>query len=267
MRALASQQQALLGALFAWPAGDATAELAAYARVPWARGLIAYQTNGHAVAERALAGAYPVMQQLMGEQSFGSLARALWHAHPPQHGDVGQWGGELPAFVGASEQLREEPYLSDVAQAEWAMHCCASAADRWSAPTTFALLTECEPSDVCLELAPGCSVVRSRWPVASIVNAHLDATPTLQEAGAKLRAGVGEDAVVWRAGLRPGVRQALPGEADLLMALLQQASLDVALDAAPQLDFNAWLPMAVHSGLLLGACRRASLSQTSEFLP
>ena len=87
--------------------------------------------------------------------------------------------------------------------------------------------------------------------------------------GEKLRAGAAETAVVWRAGFQPQVREALPGEANLLAALLDNRSLDEAvhsavrsdvqgavqsdLQIAASLDFNAWLPMAVQTGLLLGA--------------
>jgi hypothetical protein len=104
-----------------------------------------------------------------------------------------------------------------------------------------------------LSLAPGCAVVRSAWPVASIVGAHLDGSPSLQEAGAQLRRGEAQDAVVWRAGLRPCVRLAVAGEAEALQSLLQGQSLAAALDAATALDFGQWLPMAVQGGLVLGA--------------
>ena len=72
-------------------------------------------------------------------------------------------------------------------------------------------------------------------------------------AGACTRAGVAEAALVWRAGLRPRVREALVGEAAWINAHLGGCSLGAALDAAPALDFNAWLPLAVQTGLLLGA--------------
>ena len=80
MSTLATQQQALLEALLAWPADDAMQKIAAHAIDPRARGLKAYQANGHALAERALQAAYPVVAQLLGDESFADLARALWHA-------------------------------------------------------------------------------------------------------------------------------------------------------------------------------------------
>ena len=41
-----------------------------------ARGYLAYRTNGLEMARRALAGAYPVICQLLGDGSFSALAAA-----------------------------------------------------------------------------------------------------------------------------------------------------------------------------------------------
>lgn len=251
MSGLAQQQQRLLDALLAWPAGDAIKTLAAYAHDPGARGLKVYQANGHALAQSALLAAYPVVAQLLGDESFADLARALWHAQPPARGDVAQWGGGLAVFLETSAQLQDEPYLPDVARVEWALHRCAGAADAEADLSTLALLTTHEPDQLYLRLSPGSAVVQSAWPVASIVGAHLDGSPSLQEAGAQLRRREAQDAIIWRAGLRPRVRLALAGEADAVRVLLEGASLAAALDAAPELDFGQWLPLAVQSGLVL----------------
>ena len=253
MNTLAHQQHALLDALFAWPPENATNNIANYVENTGARGLKAYQSNGHAMAERALQSAYPVLAQLLGNESFSALARAFWHAQPPVRGDLAQWGEQLIGYVRASEQLTAEPYLADVASAEWALHRCASAADRPLDTASFALLMQEDPNSLQLRLAPGCAVVHSRWPVVSILGAHLLGAPGFEEAGARLRRAVAEVAVVWRSGLRPCVREAVTGEADLLAALLDERPLGQALDGAPGLDFTSWLPMAVQTGLVLGA--------------
>jgi hypothetical protein len=248
---LAQQQQALLDGLFAMPNHDAIKIIAVCAVDTGARGLKAYQANGHMLAQRALAGAYPVVAQLLGDESFGDLARALWHAHPPVRGDVAQWGSALAEFVRTSPQLQDEPYLHDVATVEWALHRCATAANGAAELTTLALLTIHDPDRLHLVLAPGCATVQSPWPVVSILNAHLEQAPTLAAVGQQLRDALAQDAVVWRAGLRPRVREAAPGESDFLQALLRGKPLGPALDAAPMLDFGAWLPTAVQTGLVL----------------
>jgi hypothetical protein len=251
MSTLAFQQQALLDALFAWPAEYAVKNMASCVVDKSARGLKVYQSNGHALAERALKATYPVISQLVGPESFSNLCRALWHIHPPVRGDVAQWGQALVAFLRTSEQLQDEPYLADVAAAEWALHVCASATDANADLATMALLTTHEPEHLYFSLAPGCTVVQSAWPVASILGAHLEQTPSFAEVGQQLREGLAQDAVVWRCGLRPTMRLALAGEAAFVARLLNGAALAQALDGAPDLDFGAWLPLAVAGGLAL----------------
>jgi hypothetical protein len=208
-----------------------------------------------------------VLVQLVGEESFNTLARAFWHAAPPQRGDVGQWGDTLAGFLRASHQLAEEPYLADVAALEWLLHTCTSAVDRSMEASSFALLSAHDPADLHLCLAPGCATLVSAWPVASIINAHLDPSPSFDTVSQRLRDGVGEVAVVWRAGLRPRVREALKGELPFISQLLAGHTFGAALHQAPTLDISAWLPMAVQSGLLLGVHLAAKVPGHSNDVP
>ena len=279
MSRLADQQQALIQALFESPprplaavdpsaatvdtpdneSKNAPKNIANYLYCTGTIGLKSYQSNGKALAHRALSAAYPVLTQLVGAESFEHLAHALWHAHPPVRGDLAQWGDALPAFVAASDQLVDVPYLCDVAHVEWALHHCASRADRAALSDTYALLTCADPAHLRLLLSPGCAVVQSAWPVVSIVTAHQTGTlsdasnlPDLSTVSDKLRSGQGESAVVWRYHYQPRVREARPGEADFLLALLAGRSLAESLPDDSPLQFGAWLTLAISSGLLLG---------------
>jgi hypothetical protein len=73
----------------------------------------------------------------------------------------------------------------------------------------------------------------------------------LADAGQQLRDGAAQDALVWRHGLRPRVRQTVAGETAFVSQLCQGNALGPALDAAPDLDIQRWLTDAVQSGLLL----------------
>lgn len=257
MNTLLLQQQSLLDALFARP-GSAQATSAVHHLQTWiephaSRGLMAYQANGHALAERCLPAAYPVIAQLIGLDSVQALARDLWHCHPPVDGDLAQWGDALPAFLGDNEQLADVPYLADVARVEWAVHRAASAPDADPDMPSFARLSIEDPEGLTLWLAPGTALITSAWPVVSLVTAHTTGEPTLSEAGQRVRDRVGENAVVWRQGWRPCVAACPDNALGVLQALLRGAALTEALgQATAGFDFSDWLTQAVHSGLVLG---------------
>lgn len=256
MNMLMLQQQSLLDALFLRP-GSAQSNAVQHLHIQLepraARGLMAYQANGHALAERSLLAAYPVIAQLIGSESFNALARDLWHHHPPQGGDLARWGDALPAFLASSEQLADVPCLADVARVEWALHRAAGAQDADTDLPSFARLSSEDPEALTLRLAPGTALVTSAWPVVSVVTAHTAGEPTLAEAGRRVRDRVGETAVVWRQGWRPCVAPCPANAQGVLQALLAGAALTEALGQVPEdFDFSDWLTQAVHSGLVTG---------------
>ncbi|MFS2034808.1 putative DNA-binding domain-containing protein [Polaromonas sp. CT11-55] len=265
---LAQEQQALLCALTGehddsglWPRLQFAGGQAAIVR----RGLQAYRANGLALAERALGAAYPVLAQLIGDESFAPLARYFWRHHPPCRGDIAQWGGGLASFLEASPQLADETYLGDVARIEWALHQAATAADVQPDPHSFALLSTVDPGEVTLTLGAGVFLLASLHPAASIVNAHLRGEPSLADAAALLRDGVAEHALVWRQGFKPRVRAITAAEHAFLAALQSANSLEDALgralecanrgtaEPAVAFSFNQWLGRAAQDGLVTGA--------------
>jgi hypothetical protein len=257
---LAAQQEALLHALFGPSGGN-------QATTPWhnghaqnLRGLQAYQSNGHALAERSLRATYPVLAMMLGEANLAGLARAFWHRHPPTRGDMAHWGDALPDFLAARADLADMPYLADVARVEWALHTAASAVDATPDPASFARLTDPDAAGLTLTLAPGTALIDSPHPVVSLVQSHRHGMPSLADAAQRLREAVPESALVWRQGFRPCVAQARPVEAALLRGLLQGQDLSAALDAAlatalddtQTFDFSLWLADAVRTGLVTG---------------
>jgi hypothetical protein len=257
---LAAQQNALLYAIFTTNtiAVQAINTPAIHTNKLQKRGLQTYQANADALAVRSLQSTYPVIAQLIGEQAFELLARDLWTQHPPQRGDLAQWGGDLSVFITSISALQTEPYLSDVANVEWAIHTATTAADQSADSATFSLLTEHDPDAISLRLAPGIALISSIHPVASILTAHLYAHPSYEDVGQKIRTHTPEIALVWRQGLRPMVSSCSAGEAAFISQLRAGKSLLAALewpaaDKSTLFDFNAWLPLAVQNGLLLGA--------------
>ncbi len=218
----------------------------------FARGLQAYQANAGALAERALAAAFPTVQQLVGDESFAALARALWQARPPLQGDMARWGAALPGFMADAEQLAEEPYLADVARLDWAVHLAQTAADATAPVQGLALLGQHDPGALTLRAQPGTGLVSSPHPVLSIWQAHRSTAPDRFDAvRAAFAAQQGEGALVWRRGWAVEAAALSPAELRFTASLLQGASLGVALaQAGPALDFEAWLIQALQRGWL-----------------
>lgn len=262
---LAAQQQSLLQALFGQHEASHQQTLWHSDKPQGKRGLQVYQANAHALAERSLRAAYPVIDMMLGSTHFAALARDLWHCHPPARGDMAHWGEALPSFLASIEALADTPYLADVARVEWALHRVASAADAAVDHASFAHLIEQDATGFTLTLAPSTTVINSPFPVVSLVHSHRHAQPSLAQAAERLRSGVPEAALVWRQGLRPCVTQVAAVETVLLYALLQGLDLPTALDAAlasevntlRAFDFSRWLTNAVTTGLVVGVQRVA----------
>jgi hypothetical protein len=264
MHTLEAQQQALLQALLSpgaqavdAPLPDGLKQFIANNAYPTSgRGLNCYQSNAHAVAERALSAAYPVVTAILSTDSMAQLARALWHTHPPQRGDLTQWGDTLAAFMANSPQLADLPWLADVANVEWALHLAEGAADQWADLTTLALLAEADPDHLTLRLAPGLQVLRHSHAVVAVVQAHRQPDEATQAAAL---AALGdpwcpqqaEQALVWRVGHQPAQVRAVTETAATFLAALQAGlPLLPALDSC-ELDFATWLPEAVQQGIVL----------------
>lgn len=249
----ALRQQMLLRAL----RGDAgSAVLQGWLRNDTAagRGLAAYRANAGAAAERALAAAFPTVRQLVGEESFAALARAHWHAAPPQEGDLARFGAALPDFIADSDSLAEEPYLADVARLDWAVHEAERAADAPAAPQGLARLADGDPLRLALRLRPGTALVDSMHPVATIWLAHRsDAADRFDAVRAAFAAGGGEHALVLRRGWRAGVERLSEADAGFTRAVLDDVPLAAALHrAGAGFEFEPWLLRALRDGWLVG---------------
>lgn len=266
----------------------------ALAPARFTRGLQAYQAHAAALAERALTAAFPVLAQLIGDESFAGMARAFWHAQAPQRGDMACWGAGLAAFIEAAEQLADEPYLADVARLEWLLHEAAAAADDstraglvdapWSATPGpgpdavpgLGLLATADPAALNLRFTAGAALLCSRHPVVQIWQAHQVPHDTaagreaaFAHARQSLAQGQGANAWVVRHGFKPVVHAVTAATAAFLDALLRGQALAVALELALALrddvlastpfDFSAWLVQALSEGWIAAVTERAAV--------
>lgn len=222
-----------------------------------ARGLAAYRANAESIAARALGAAFATVQAMVGDEDFEHLACEFRRAHPPERGDLGEWGDAFPAWLASHAGLTAWPWLADAARLDLALHRSERAADAVLDAASFALLESIDPSQLRVLWMPGTALLRSAWPIATIHRAHQLEGDAAERAFAEVRAGVeaqrGEHALVARRGWRAIVHALDPLAAAWTQDLLDGVNLAEALTRAGEgFDFAAWLATALRESWLKG---------------
>ncbi len=221
------------------------------------RGLEAYRANAEASAERALASTFATVRAMVGDEGFRHLAREFWLAHPPERGDLGEWGDAFPAWLATHAGLGAWPWLADSARLDRALHRNERAEDATLDADSLGLLESTEPSALRLLLMPGAAVLHSTWPIATVHRAHRLEGDAAERAFAEVREAIaarrGEPVLVARKGWRGVVHVLDPITAAWMQDLLDGADLDTALTRAGEgFDFSAWLATALRESWLRG---------------
>lgn len=250
----AQRQQALLAAL-ARGAAPFVSLRESGARAE--RGLAAYRANAESIAERALGSTFGTVQQMVGDEDFRQLAREFWQAHPPERGDLGEWGDALPAWLGAHRGLTAWPWLADCARLDFALHRNERAADAVLDADSLGRLDSIDPARLRLRLMPGTALMCSAWPIATIHGAHRLEGEAAERAFADVREAIasqrGEQVLVARRGWRALVFPLDPLTTAWTRDLLDGVDLGAALTRAGEgFDFAAWLATALREPWLQG---------------
>jgi hypothetical protein len=227
-----------------------------YLNYPADTGLEVYRNNYRGNLHDALAGAYPVIEQLVGNTFFKSLTRAFIAQHPSRSGNLHHYGKELPVFIATFTPAQSLAYLPDVATLEWACHCAYFAAD--AAGLDLRKLAQIPPeqySNLILHSHPACHVVRSTYPVAAIWHAHQPGAGEVDGFDIDLDSGP-SIAVVIRNEDVVQVGDLAEAEADWLESLRAGSRLGSATDATlekyPHFDLSQSLTKLVSLGVFSG---------------
>jgi hypothetical protein len=200
-------------------------------------GLQIYRNNVFISLSTALADVYPVTQRLVGEAFFQQLARRFIRGHPARSGNLHNFGREFPAFIAALAEVRDLPYLSDVAMLERAYEEVFHAAD--ADPLDVQRMAQRGSLEAQkFALHPAIRLMASRYPVRAIWQANQSADVGIVDLDA------GPDwLLVRRSGLDRRIERLSSGEFALLSALGQGVALEGACAAAAaaegQVDLGA----------------------------
>ena len=77
-----------------------------------------YRNNVASALTNSLRVRYPVVEQLVGGEFFGMMARGYVDEHKPRSAMLISYGAEFPEFITGFEAASSVPYLADVAKLE-----------------------------------------------------------------------------------------------------------------------------------------------------
>ena len=215
-----------------------------------------YRNNYRGNLHDTLAGAYPVIEQLVGKDFFRHMARQFIERHLSRSGNLHHYGAEMADFIAAFEPAQGLPYLPDVAALEWACHCAYFSDD--AATLDFVKLAQIPPeqySELILYTHPACHLVRSKYPIASIWHAHQPGASSdfyiELDRGANLSPG---NALVSRTENVVRVSELASADAAWLQGIQNRIPLgnatDVIMKLYPDFDLQAALLNLVTLGIL-----------------
>ncbi len=202
-----------------------------------------YRESIFGILSSALASVYPVLQRLVGEEFFRSACRIYVRRYPSISGDLHEFGGEFPAFLGEFPPAAQLVYLPDVARLEWCVHRVFHAADH--PPLSVERLATIAPSDyeaLRFEFHPACRLLSSDFPVHRIWQVNQadyrgDQCVDLAQGDCRLLVCRGSDGIE--------IHPLTPGEFALLEALAGDTPLAsaaaLANEVEPELDLGEHL--------------------------
>ncbi len=137
--------------------------------IPATRRLQVYRNNLLGVLGESLRAVYPVVERLVGTAFFAAAARHYVLDQPSMSGDVHDYGGDFPEFMGAFRGAAHLPYIRDVAHLEWAYHeAFHSADDPALDPHRLLNVPEDGQAAIRLELQSSARLLSSAYPVLRI---------------------------------------------------------------------------------------------------
>lgn len=251
MPALRELQQQLRAAIF--DAAAPTPDYILVGNLTAAQRLAIYRGSIYGNLRAALRDVYPVVNRLIGEACFDSVATCFIQETPSPSGDIHGFGAEFPQFLRHFPATADLVYLPDVASLEWQLHEIYYIAEPPPLDmTALAALPEHVHGNLVFTLNPACRLLTSAYPVALIWQANQPDVVEPEEIHIDIG---GVDLLVRR---RQGVieLQLLSHAACVLLEQLRDGAcfanaLQAALIVQPDFDVVSFLQQQVRLGTLV----------------
>jgi hypothetical protein len=117
----------------------------------------------------ALDDIYPILHQILGDETFTSVAELFIEAHPSVHRSIRWYGRELADFLTGRAPFREQPVLAEIACFEWTLSEVFDAPD--AAPLDRRALSRIDPdawAGVRFSFHPSMRRLEFRWNAVAV---------------------------------------------------------------------------------------------------
>ena len=217
------------------------------------RRLAIYRANVAAAAAKALAGAYPVLRQVVGAARFERLSERYQREVPSHSGDLTDHGELLATVVAAHDELQARPYMPARARRAWAVHRAHGAADAPACDQqALAQVVPARQPAIRFAWAAGTALVAAAFPIVRIWQLHQPE----HEGAFAVDWSVHECALVARDGFRVTVSAVAAADAAFIASSLAGAPLgrcaEQALAADPAFALGDLLARCLASNLICG---------------
>lgn len=218
-------------------------------------GLKIYQNNLRMTATRSLAISYPVINKMVGDQALYVLAKRLLDSEPPQTGDWADWGKGLVEILKQSELHKNHPYLSQMAELEWAFQVASRGAVEDLDVDSLTLLNEEDVEEVMVILQSSISIITSNFPLGSLWRLHrygdTHQIPTKDQILEAMNSSESGFYLIWQSVAGPKV-VAITEDCFFWMKAVQSGlRIGKLLDEFPEHNFSVWLSDSIRNRWLV----------------
>jgi Putative DNA-binding domain len=210
-----SEVQAAFSAAIFDPAAAPPAGVVGPDRRPSPRRFAVYRNNVVSALVNAVAGSFPAVRRIVGEDFFRAMARAYVLGEPPTSPVLLDYGTTFPDFIAGFAPAASLPYLPDVARIERLWRESYHAREAASlAPDALSGIPEAALPGIAFGLHPSLRLMRSRYPALTIWRMNASDAPVRP-----VDISAEEDALIVRPGAEVEVRKVPPGGAVFVTAL------------------------------------------------